>query len=155
MKLFFRKTLRRRFLWEPNLQNATQGPSNGNKSIQTNNWIKQLKQTIWSNSTVFSGISRFSIYPPGLPNRIKISRIFLKKEKLICLPQYLIIFCNKFPEETKKKRGDSHYVIFFTFKRRRHSTTQVVAFSLTRKYFILRNIILLCVLFFIFWIHSK
>ena len=85
---------------------------------------------------IFPGISRFSIYPPGLPK--------------IRIPQCLIIFCNNFPEETKVKRGDSHCVIFFTFKRRRHSTTQVVAPYLTRKYFVLRNIILLYVPFFIF-----
>ena len=78
---------------------------------------------------IFSGTSQFLIYPPGLPNRIKISRILQKKKgKLIHIPQYLIMFCNNFPEETKVKRGDSYCVIFFTFKRRRHSTTQVWLF---------------------------
>ena len=46
---------------------------------------------------------------------LKSLEFFNKKEKLIHIPQYLIIFCNNFPEETKVKRGDSHCVIFFTF----------------------------------------
>ena len=110
------------------------------------------RNNIWSNSPDFLGISWFSIYPHGLPNRIKISQIFQKKkENLIRIPQYSIILCNNFREETKVKRGDSHYVI----KRMQHSTTQVMTLYLTRKYFVLRNIILWYVPFFIFWIHCK
>ena len=108
------------------------------------------------NLPIYLGISWFSVYPPSLPNQIKISRIFQKtKEKLIGIPQYLIIFCNNFLEETEVKWGDSHCMIFFTFKWWRHSPTQAVASYLTRKYFVLWNIILLYVPLFIFWIHLK
>ena len=67
-------------------------------------------------------LSQFFRESPDFRSILAASRIglkslefFKKKEKLIHIPQYLIIFCNNFPEETKVKRGDSHCVIFFTF----------------------------------------
>ena len=50
---------------------------------------------------IFLGISRFSIYPPGPPNRIKFSRIFQKKrkinshnKKIIPITKYYSIVCS-------------------------------------------------------------
>ena len=79
-------------------------------------------------SRFFRESSDFQFILPASRIGLKPPEFFKKKERLIRIPQYLIIFCNNFPEETKAKRGESHCVIFFTFKPWWHSTTQLVPF---------------------------
>ena len=64
-------------------------------------------------------LSRFFREPPHFRSILQASGIglkspefFKKKEKLIRIPQYLIILCNNFSEETRVERGDSHCVSF-------------------------------------------